>query len=1103
VKNKLLLAGILVLLVSGCKNPFWPEKKSDVKNNAKPGVEIKDGLSYTVEVNIIDKGDGDSVAALPLSGKAGTSITLNYTVANTAFYNFLDFGGVTEPIASVTKAGSGTRTYTINPADAPDGGKIVIIATFVHTDLTPDPVTFTDTTPHIVKTYGDEAFTNAIADTYLGSGAISYSGEDETVATVDNNGTVTIGKPGTTVITVHKADDAKYAGAARSYALTVMPKPVTITGLGAQDKVYDGTKTATITGTAVIEGLLPGDTVTVNHGTAAFESAAAGNKKTVTFSGFSLAGADAGNYTLSAQPESVTAAIFEQSDLIAFTDPESDIVKTYGDAAFTNAITDDHDGSGAITYSSGDETVATVDNDGLVTMHKVGTTIITAHKAADAGYAAASRSYTLTVEPKAVTISVSVGDKVYDGTTTVTITGTPQIDGLVGVDEVSVIEGTAGFGDKNAGSDKPVGFTGWSLVGADAGNYSLSVQPASVTANITAKPVTITGLGAANKVYDRTTTVTISGTAVINGLISGDTVTINYGTAAFANAAVGNGKTVTFSGFSLDGTDAGNYSLSAQLVTTANITAKPVTITGLTAANKVYDGTTTATRTGTAAINGLISGDAVSVNYGTAAFASAIVGNGKTVTFSGFSLGGADAGNYSLSAQPASVTANITAKALTVTVGNPSRTLIPFDSADTQYGTTATVSITVNGIVGSDTVSVNLVTNSYGITASNANFTTSTGAVTWTLTYNGTTSVNQTTALNIGLTVGNSNYTLSDSPTVRPTVIDGQANTRAIPVTLANITAFNTYANTTNGNGRARHYKLMENITLTGTNNWTAIGTDTASFTGSFDGQLNTITGLNINTTGNYQGFFGCISRTTTTTPSIRNLGLVGVSIIGSGSIVGGVVGQNYAGTVENCYTTGTVNGNFTVGGVVGINYGTVQNCYATGDVSGEVCVGGVVGSVVSNCTVRNCYATGDVIGTISIVGGVVGGGGNSTIQNSVALNRSVRLNTSDYIYRVFAGTNTDELINNYARNPMTVQYNWNGTTGTNKTINAGLNTVDGANMTTTEAVTATWWTAAGRWSTANGGSAWDFTNIWNPPSGTRLPTLRNMPAGTQNPVVQ
>lgn len=100
----------------------------------------------------------------------------------------------------------------------------------------------------------------------------------------------------------------------------------------------------------------------------------------------------------------------------------------------------------------------------------------------------------------------------------------------------------------------------------------------------------------------------------------------------------------------------------------ATVGKKNVTITGLSAQNKVYDGNRAATVTGTAVINGKVGSDDVTVTTGSAAFADKNVGSGKTVTFTGYTLGGAKAGNYNLTDQPASVTANITAKPVTVTV---------------------------------------------------------------------------------------------------------------------------------------------------------------------------------------------------------------------------------------------------------------------------------------------------------------------------------------------------------------------------------------------------------------------------------------------------
>ena len=116
--------------------------------------------------------------------------------------------------------------------------------------------------------------------------------------------------------------------------------------------------------------------------------------------------------------------------------------------------------------------------------------------------------------------------------------------------------------------------------------------------------------------------------------------------------------------------NAGNYTVCATFEESDNylahsdtadfeIIAKPVTITGITAASKEYNGDATATITGTATVNGAIDGDDVTVINGIASFADKNAGTGKLVTFSGFSLGGNDAGNYVLSEQPASVTADI------------------------------------------------------------------------------------------------------------------------------------------------------------------------------------------------------------------------------------------------------------------------------------------------------------------------------------------------------------------------------------------------------------------------------------------------------------
>ena len=210
------------------------------------------------------------------------------------------------------------------------------------------------------------------------------------------------------------------------------------------------------------------------------------------------------------------------------------------------------------------------------------------------------------------------------------------------------------------------------LGGADAGNYTLNVP--TFNANITAAPLTVTGITAAFKVYDGTTNATINmSNASLVGLVAtdiGNVTLLSTGTTgSFADANVGTGKVVSIGGLTLIGSAAGNYILT-QPTATANITSAGLTVTGITAASKVYDGTMNATiDTSSGSLNGVLPGDAANVTLvttgATATFADAKVGTSKLVNISALTLSGSAAGNYTLT-QP-TATANITSAGLTVT----------------------------------------------------------------------------------------------------------------------------------------------------------------------------------------------------------------------------------------------------------------------------------------------------------------------------------------------------------------------------------------------------------------------------------------------------
>ncbi len=269
-----------------------------------------------------------------------------------------------------------------------------------------------------------------------------------------------------------------------------------------------------------------------------------------------------------------------------------------------------------------------------------------------------------------VTGTFTAANKPYDGTTAATVL-TRSPGAVISGDVVALTGGTATFDTKAVGTGKTVTLSGAALTGADAGNYILD-GVATTTADITALHVT-GSFTAANKAYDGTTDATIL-TRSPGTVISGDAVALAGGTASFDTKAIGIGKTVTLTGASLAGADAGNYILDGVATTTASITALHVT-GSFTAANKVYDGTTDATVV-TRSPGSVVSGDAVALIGGTASFDSKAVGTGKTVTLSGASLAGADAGNYILDGVT-TTTADITALHVTgsFTAGNK-----PYDS---------------------------------------------------------------------------------------------------------------------------------------------------------------------------------------------------------------------------------------------------------------------------------------------------------------------------------------------------------------------------------------------------------------------------------------
>ena len=224
--------------------------------------------------------------------------------------------------------------------------------------------------------------------------------------------------------------------------------------------------------------------------------------------------------------------------------------------------------------------------------------------------------------------------------------------------------------------------------------------------------------------------------------------------------------------------------------------------------------------------------------------------------------------------------------------------------------------------------------------------------------------------------------------------------------------------------------RLMKDIAMDGTE-WTPIGTNAKPFTGTFDGNGNTITGLTCtDTSAYYVGLVGYASGATIQNVTVKESAFNGKSYIGAvcGRIVNGTItnchavkttigelGRNnypqYCGgivgepavrgdgtcVVTDCTNSGTVSGRFDLGGIAGqVDHATVQRCFNTGIVTGSNSeIGGIAGRV-DHATVQRCFNSGAVTGGWPSIGGIAGQADGATVQDCGNTGAVKRTNNSN-----------------------------------------------------------------------------------------------------------
>ena len=308
----------------------------------------------------------------------------------------------------------------------------------------------------------------------------------------------------------------EYATATGTATVTVDPKAVTVSGITANGKVYDGTTDAVLDfSNAKFDGVLENDKLTVTA-KGMFEKAGVGKQK-VTISNLTLSGDSAANYVLAESGnQTETTATITAKEVTATITPNGG---TYGSvtaaAAELSGAVDGENVPVTLTYTGNGY------NDTAVPVN-AGSYTVTA--------SIANSNYTLTgnttadfvITPKAVTVSgITANDKVYDGTTNAVLDySNAQFDGILENDKLTVA--AKGMFEKAEAGKQNVAISDLKLGGDSAANYVLaeSGNQTETTATITAKEVTVTPDNK-SKVYEEKDPKL---TYIVSGVLSGETL---------------------------------------------------------------------------------------------------------------------------------------------------------------------------------------------------------------------------------------------------------------------------------------------------------------------------------------------------------------------------------------------------------------------------------------------------------------------------------------------------------------------------------------------------------------------------------------------------
>lgn len=572
-----------------------------------------------------------------------------------------------------------------------NGGANYLVSYASNTGSSITPASLTVTAPSVTKGYDGttSASGTATVGALAGAGAGETVGTGPTLAfddknagsgkTVQASGLVVLDSGGVDVTGNYAIN---YVGSAPS---TITAASLSVTAPSVT-KTYDGTTIAI--GTATVGGLSGAGDVVGNAPVLAYTDPNAGTGKTVQANGLLVrdsGGVDVtANYAINYVAN--TSSVIQQAPLT---------VTANADARFvTQADTGGYYGASYSGFVAG-ETASVLGGSLAISRPNAATDVAAGtYVGALVPAGLTSGNYTISFAPGNYTIvpanqllvRVANSSVVYGSDLAFSLTSAQYLDtngstihDLVGSSSGNSFNLNDGVGGGVNFTLRPSGATLSSAGHTVVGNYAVNDPGALISGNnfnslvfvgnlaVTPKPVTASAASGLTKVYDGTTSMTGVSLALA-GQEAGDLLAVS-GAGAFSQKNAGSGLGYTVNNLSLGGADAGNYYLvggSSFTGSNGAITPRPVTVTGVTATDKVYDGSTLAGLGGAPTV-AAVAGDDLAVGGGVGSFADKNVGNGKTVTVNGYSLSGADAANYTV-VQPTGLAANITPRTLNLVV---------------------------------------------------------------------------------------------------------------------------------------------------------------------------------------------------------------------------------------------------------------------------------------------------------------------------------------------------------------------------------------------------------------------------------------------------